>query len=309
MAPKRQRTQVSSSTTDSSSASAVRLRFSTPDVEAKYTRLLSKPIVKERGFLPSGKDGKLLEMILEMGWVPFCEAPTAVPMSVVCEFNVNAKAKKNGFTVVRGMTVEYSVDTIRRVIEQPARKPGQDTWNDKTSEDFDLVLIVATLCVPETHWKFKRGTTDYSTFPVSSMNKFARAWNAFIISNIMPSSHMYDVTVECTRLLWGILQGDYVDLGMVIYQGILRFLRVSTTGSIPYASVVAKLCVIVGVHWPTHKQLQILSAPIDRTTLATMQEWDGGKPDLKGLGYSFDHLPGERPAVGAAQSSKTAWRS
>ena len=73
MAPKRQRTQVSSSTTDSSSACGVRHRFSTPEAETEYVRLLSKPIAKEHGFLPSGKDGKLLEMILEMGWVPFCE--------------------------------------------------------------------------------------------------------------------------------------------------------------------------------------------------------------------------------------------
>ncbi|KAL8125306.1 hypothetical protein AgCh_012842 [Apium graveolens] len=48
MAPKRQRTQVSSSTNDSSSVGCVRLRFATP--EADYTRLLSKPIAKERDF-------------------------------------------------------------------------------------------------------------------------------------------------------------------------------------------------------------------------------------------------------------------
>ena len=146
------------------------------------------------------------------------------------------------------MTVEYSADAIRRVIEQPARKPGQDTWNDMTLEDFDLDLIVAILCMPDTHWKFKRGISDYSTFPASCMNKFARAWNSFICANIMPSSHVHEITVERARLLRGILQGDYVDLGMVIYQGILRFLRGGTTGSIPYASVVTKLCVAVGVH-------------------------------------------------------------
>ena len=114
-------------------------------------------------------------MILEMGWVPFCEAPAIVPISVVREFYANAKAEKNGFMVVRGMTVKYSAHAIRRVIEQPARKPGQDTWNDKTPDDFNLDLIVATLCVPKTHWKFKRGTTDYSTFPASCMNGFTRA--------------------------------------------------------------------------------------------------------------------------------------
>ncbi|KAL8148047.1 hypothetical protein AgCh_005403 [Apium graveolens] len=89
----------------------VRPKFSNPEAETEYTRLLSNPIAKERGFLPSGR-----------------------------------MVKNNGFTVVRRMTVEYSVEAIRRVIDQPARRSGQDTWNDKTPEDFDLDLTVATLC-------------------------------------------------------------------------------------------------------------------------------------------------------------------
>ncbi|XP_074377572.1 uncharacterized protein LOC141719090 [Apium graveolens] len=109
-----------------------------------------------------------------MVWVTFCEAPAAVPMSVVRKFYANAKADKNGFTMVRGLKVEYSVEAIRT--------------------------------------------------------------------------------------------GDYVDLGYVIYQGILRFLRGSTTVSIPYASIVTKL-------W-----------------------WYGRKPDPKGQGYSHDHFPGGSPA-------------
>ena len=92
-------------------------------------RLLSKPIAKERDFLPSGKDGKLLEMIMEMGLVAFCETPAAVPMSVVREFYANAKADNNGFTLVRGMTVDYSVEAIQRVISQPERRPDQEDWN------------------------------------------------------------------------------------------------------------------------------------------------------------------------------------
>ncbi|KAL8088477.1 hypothetical protein AgCh_038304 [Apium graveolens] len=182
-------------------------RFSTPEAEEEYTRLLAKPIAKERGFLPYGTGGNLLKMILEMGWVLFCEVPAAVPMSVVREFYANAKAEKNGFTVVRGRTVEYSAEAIRTVIEQPARKVGHDTWNDKTPEDFDLDLIVATLCRPDTHWKIKRGDSE-------------------------------------------VLKGEHY-----------------------------------GVY----------------------SEWDGGKPDLRGLGYSFDHLPSGRPAAG--QASRTEWRS
>ncbi|KAL8121420.1 hypothetical protein AgCh_018229 [Apium graveolens] len=117
MAPKRQRTQVSSNTTDSSNVGGVRPMFSTPEAKAEYTRLLSKPISKERRFLPSGRGG----------------------------------------------------------------------------------------------------------------------------------------------------------------MGILRFLRGSTTGSIPYASIVTKLCVAVRVHWSAHKQLQLPSASIDSSTIVVMREWNQAK--------------------------------
>ena len=121
MTPKRARTIDSSSTVptaDSSRGTVARPRLNDRAAEEEYTRLLGKPILKKRGFLPSGRDGELLPMIAEKGWIAFCESPEAVPMSVVREFYANAKAEKNGFSVVRGLTVDYHPAAIRRVIGQ-----------------------------------------------------------------------------------------------------------------------------------------------------------------------------------------------
>ena len=75
-------------------------------------------------------------------------------------------------------------------------------------------LIIATLCRPGTMWKFKRGTNECRNFPVVAMNMYARAWNAFMCANILPSVHAHEVIVERARLLWGILNDEYyVDLG------------------------------------------------------------------------------------------------
>ena len=68
--------------------------------------------------MTSGRDGELLPMIAEKGWMTFCESPEAVPLSVVCEFYANAKADKNGYSVVCGLTVDYQSAVIRRVIGQ-----------------------------------------------------------------------------------------------------------------------------------------------------------------------------------------------
>ena len=94
MAPKRSRTVDSSNTiptSDSSRGTAAKPRLVDRDAEEEYARLLTKLILKERGFLPSGRDGELLPMIAEKGWIYFCKSPEAVPMSVVREFYANAK--------------------------------------------------------------------------------------------------------------------------------------------------------------------------------------------------------------------------
>ena len=46
-------------------------RFTTPEAEEEYHRLLTKPVSKERGFLPTTDDGKLLQMIRSKGWEIF----------------------------------------------------------------------------------------------------------------------------------------------------------------------------------------------------------------------------------------------
>ena len=85
MAPKRARRAESSSvqaqSSDSSGMGGSGVnKFTSPEAQAEYTRLLGKPIAKERVFLPSPGDGELVEMIQERGWESFCEAPGPIPM-------------------------------------------------------------------------------------------------------------------------------------------------------------------------------------------------------------------------------------
>lgn len=79
----------------------------------------------------------------------------------------------------------------------------------------------------------------------------------------------------------------YVDLGEFIFQGIQKFLRGNSQYSIPYVSIVTRLCKAVGVTWPSHEQLQIPAALIDSANIIGMKEWTGGEPEPHGLGYTF----------------------
>ena len=283
---------VQAGSTDSSSSGYGAINFTTPEAQAEFTRLMGKSTTKERGFLPSPDDGKLVEMIQSRGWESFCEAPAAVPLSIVREFYANAKAEQNGFSVVRGLTVDYTLETIRRVIGGKEMRPTQDDWVRKNKRNMDLDRIIYYLCMPNTEWRRNPSTNERLSFPASAMNRYARAWNLFICANIMPSTHTHEVTVDRAILLFGILTDEYVDIAYVIHQNILRFLRGSTTGAIPHATLVTKLCTAVGVRWSAEEQLQMPSSVIDHAAIERLPEWDGGRAHPKGLGYFVDDSEG-----------------
>ena len=153
------------------------IKFSTPEAEAEFTRLLGKRITKEMGFLPPPGDGELVQMIQERGWESFCEAPGAVPMSIVREFYANARADQNGYSVVRGMTVDYTLEAICRIVGGTKMEPTQDDWVRKSKHLMDLDQIIHELCFPGTESKTNPSTNERLSFPASAMNRYARAWN------------------------------------------------------------------------------------------------------------------------------------
>ena len=122
--------------------------------------------------------------------------------------------------------MDYRPEAIRRLLGATARHRGQEDWVQRSRVEVDLDEIVYELCTPGTVWRMSVGTPSVpTTFPTAALNRYAKAWNAFICANNMPSSHSHDVTVDRAILLYGIVTDRYVDLGHVISQGIHRFLQ------------------------------------------------------------------------------------
>lgn len=285
MAPKRQRFVGSSSARPDFDEGFDESRFVSSIGQSEYNRLRAKAVAKERGFKPSATDGELLAMITERGWGVICDTPSEVPLGIVREFYANAAEAANGYSWVRGVTVDYRVETIQALLRLPARPRAADDWSIHSREIVDLDGIVAELCVPGTVWKFKAGTTEPLNFPASTLNRYARAWNMFICAKLMPSSHSHDVTVERAILLYGILTGEYVGLGYLIHQNMIRYMSGRSSSAIPHASIITQLCVAAGVRWGAEEQIQQQSADIDSASIARLEEWSGGVPHPRGLGY------------------------
>lgn len=260
-------------------------RFVSKEAQEEFEALNLKSVIKERGFAPSSTDGELENMIDEMGWSAFCVQPVGIPLSVVKEFYANAKMDRNKLTMVRGKTVDYGPAAIRRVVPQPTRPRGAEDWVHKPREEIDLNAIMSGMCAPGTAWKCKAGTDEPLHFPAAALNRYARAWFLFICARIMPTSHTADVTVDRAIVLWGILNGKYIDLGFLIHQNIMRFLGGTTTGGIPHALIITDLCYRVGVHWTPDEILQKPMSSIDHHAIARITDWPGGVPHPRGLGY------------------------
>jgi hypothetical protein len=149
----------------------------------------------------------------------------------------------------------------------------------------DLQLIIQRLCVPGTEWRLRSGTTEPTSFLSTALNQYGRTWHLFICANLIPTRHSNEVTVERAILLYAICSREFVDLGNLIHQGILRFMQGSTTAAIPYGSVIARLARDCGASWSAEEVVQQPQTALDHQTIRRLAVWDGGAPDRWGLGY------------------------
>lgn len=131
----------------------------------------------------------------------------------------------------------------------PNPPTGQENWVEVGQFETDLERVIEDLCVPGIKWNYKQGTNTHTNFPSSALNRYVKALNLFICAKLMPSTHQHDISAEKAIILWGIITGKYIYVGHLLHQNMLRYMRGSTTSSIPYASVVAHLCAKARVDW------------------------------------------------------------
>lgn len=236
--------------------------------QQEYYRIVAKAFVKERGFKLEDQDGQLCAMIRKREWVGLTATPTPIPMSIVREFYANVKVTMNDIAIVQGVKIDFRPTAIRTIFRLTERPPiGAANWITGVHMATNLELVIAELCVPGMKWTYKVGTNQPLIFPVAALNRHAKAWNLFICAKLLPSSHQHEITAERAIILWGIITCKYIDVGHLIHQNILKYLRGSTTGSIP------------------HEQMQYPSQDITHATIAKFEYWAGGEPHLRGRGF------------------------
>lgn len=211
-------------------------------------------------------------------------------MAIVQEFYANAKETQSRISFIWGFQVDYRPSAIREVFRLPNPPTGRVNWVEAKRFETDLDRVITDLCVPGTKRNYKVGTDTPTNFPTSALNRYAMAWNLFICTNLMSSTHQHDIPTKRAIILWGIITGKYIDVGHLLHQNMLRYIRGSNTGSILHASVVTYLCAQAGVDWE-YEQVQMPSQDITHATTKKFEDWTSGTVHQRGKGFMLPTPP------------------
>lgn len=138
---------------------------------------------------------------------------------------------------------------------------------------------------PGTKWTLKQGTTEKVSFPHMALSRYAQAWYSFICATLMPTRHQNAVTKYRALLLYAIMTGAPVDVGMTIRGSIIKTLKGSTIGALTYASLITGLYRQAGVQWSPDELHQSPILVIDHATIVRYKVWEGGESHPRGEGF------------------------
>ena len=112
-------------------------------------------------------------------------------------------------------------------------------------DQHDYVLIAETLGCPGARIAYAHDEPD-GMF-LWQLNQEARAWFYFVAAKLIPTSHVSHMTNDRMRLVFAIMKGMTIDVGRIIRQGMRFVLRGTTTGGLPFGSLITDMCVVYEV--------------------------------------------------------------
>ena len=153
-------------------------------------------------------------------WEILCEHPNPTVVPIVREFYANGK-ERDGFRVfVRGKWVAFDRTTINGYygladIEddqyQALLESDETNWDD----------IKNALCKEPVAWK-RYTNGGLKSFPGQAMKKIAKIWHYFVCAKLQPTTNVSTVMKSRAALVYAILEGMKIDVGLVIQHSIIH---------------------------------------------------------------------------------------
>ena len=95
------------------------------------------------------------------------------------------------------------------------RRVGCDTYSRFVLLRPDPQELVAKLCIPGRGFELNAEGQPLKILR-KNMTTLAQTWSILSFSNFMPTSHTSDITLERTKLIYGIVQKMDINLGYLV---------------------------------------------------------------------------------------------
>ncbi|MCQ7416365.1 hypothetical protein NP118_23445 [Salmonella enterica] len=218
-------------------------RFVNNFARAKYTELLKRDFLFERGF--SGDLPPFLRTdIADHGWELFCAKPEAVNAQVVREFYANIDKEEGFLVIVRGVEIDWSPSAINALYH--LQNFPHAAFNEMTvapSEE-QLSNAVREVGIEGAQWQLSK--TQKRTFQSAYLNKEANTWMGFIRQRLLPTTHDSTVSRERILLAFAILRSLSIDVGKIICNEIACCWK-KKVGKLFFPNTITMLCRQAGV--------------------------------------------------------------
>ena len=164
---------------------------------------------------------------------------------------------------VRGHLVKFDEDTLNTFLKTPVvLEEGENlcTYSRFALLRPDPQELAAKLYIPGRGFELN---ADGKTLKIlrKNMTTLAQTWSVLSFSNLIPTSHTFDVTLDRAKLIYGIIMKMDMNLGYLISRHI-SLIAQHDTSRLGFPALITALCKARGVQ-PDSRSLENLSPAIN----------------------------------------------
>ncbi|XP_057428053.1 uncharacterized protein LOC130721305 [Lotus japonicus] len=242
-------------------------KFKSSVTAMHYGRLRSLRFIEERRVeLGSNEFPDFQKELEERGWMKLAKPPRYFNHEVVRQFYANSlfseEAKEQRKSWVNGIQVNYDKDTINNCLGNP--------WDPHTDDEDDLCdyqtqelkgmnhlngfskdKVRKKLCIEGLDTtKMKGGIYR------ACMKQLPLIWMNFLVTNMLPSSHVSDLPLTKACLVYSILEQDSVNIAAVISDHLAKCIG-NGVKSMIFPALIHELCKLHNVPMNADNELPL----------------------------------------------------
>ena len=197
------------------------------------------------------------EMIEQRGWKAFCAHQKSGYAAVVKEFYSNLVGRKDNTVFIRGVWVPYGAKAINEAYGMAGHKHGSKFKRLLENPNFKKIAKKLT----DGKAQLGQGEGGPKTLNRGSLTEEAKVWFYFLAYVLIPTKHVCTMREQEAIMLYAILKGYKLNVGIIIENSIIRYHEGNKRGLIPHPATITILFLKAGVKgvWEEEEEVPLTS--------------------------------------------------